>query len=288
MPPEPIPDKRQMRRAFDRAAEGYDAAAVLQQEVGRRLLERLDLIRFTPARILDAGCGTGACLPGLRERYPKARLTALDIAPGMLRVARGREGRWQRFRRPTGYVCGDVERLPLRDASMDLIFSNLTFQWCADLPAVFAELDRVLRPGGLLLFTTFGPDTLHELRASWAAVDDAPHVNAFPDMHHVGDWLLATPFADPVTDVERITLTYDDIFGLMRDLKAIGAHNVLAGRPRGLTGKARLAALQRAYEGYRQEGRLPVTYEVVYGHAWKAESRGTQTVCFNPSAGNRI
>ena len=280
---EPIPDKRQMRRAFERAAAGYDAAAVLQQEVGRRLLERLDLIRFTPERILDAGCGTGACLPGLRERYGKARIVALDIAEGMLRAARARQGWWQRRRRPIVHVCGDVERLPLRDESVDLIFSNLTFQWCPDLPAVFAELRRVLRPGGLLLFTTFGPDTLHELRGSWAQVDDRPHVNRFPDMHFVGDWLLQTPFADPVTDVERITLTYDDVFGVMRDLKAIGAHNVLAGRARGLTGKQRLAAVQQAYERYRRDGRLPVTYEVVYGHAWKADGGNTQRVCFTPS-----
>lgn len=289
MATEPIPDKRQMRRAFDRAAPDYDAAAVLQREVGQRLLERLDLIRFTPQRILDAGCGTGLCLPGLRQRYPKASITALDIAEGMLRTARGRQGLWQRLRKSTGFVCGDVERLPLRDESVDLIFSNLTFQWCVDLPAMFAELRRVLRPGGLLLFTSFGPDTLHELRDSWAQVDDRPHVNVFPDMHHVGDWLLQTPFADPVTDVERITLTYDDVFAIMRDLKTIGAHNVLAGRARGLTGKSRIAALREAYETWRRDGRLPVTYEVVFGHAWKAaQTSGTQqTVCFTPTPGGR-
>lgn len=284
MEPELRPDKAQMRRAFARAAAGYDAAAVLQQEVGRRLLARLDLIRFTPGRVLDAGCGTGACLPGLRERYPRAELLALDIAEPMLALARRRGGWWQRRRRPVRCLCGDVERLPLRDESVDLVFSNLTLQWCADLPAVFAELQRVLRPGGLLLFTSFGPDTLHELRASWAQVDAAPHVNVFPDMHHVGDWLLQTPFADPVTDVERITLTYEDLLGIMRDLKAIGAHNVLGGRPRGLTGKARLAALREAYEAHRRDGRLPVTYEVVYGHAWKPQAGGQrQTVCFTPT-----
>lgn len=278
------PDKIQMRRAFARAAAGYDAAAVLQQEVGRRLLERLDLIRFIPGRVLDAGCGTGACLPGLRERYPHAELLALDIAEPMLALARHRGGWWQRRRQPVRCLCGDVERLPLQNESLDLVFSNLTLQWCADPPAVFAELHRVLRPGGLLLFTSFGPDTLRELRASWAQVDAAPHVNVFPDMHHVGDWLLQTSFTDPVTDVERITLTYEDVFGIMRDLKAIGAHNVLTGRPRGLTGKARLAALCEAYEAHRREGRLPVTYEVVYGHAWKPEAgSGRQTVCFTPT-----
>jgi malonyl-CoA O-methyltransferase len=266
------PDKRQMRRAFDQAAAAYDAAAVLQQEIGRRLLERLDYIRLEPLRVLDAGCGTGLCLPGLRRRYPRAEIFGLDIAPGMLQQARRKQGWWRRWWRPVRFVGGDIESLPFADASLDLVFSNLTLQWCPEPDVAFREFRRVLKPGGLLLFSSFGPDTLKELRHSWAQVDDAPHVNVFPDMHDVGDALLRTPFAEPVMDMEMLTLTYPDVMAIMRDLKDIGAHNVNQGRPRGLTGKAELQGMIRAYENFRQDdGRLPVSYEVVYGHAWQAQ-----------------
>jgi len=254
-------DKALLRGSFDRAAARYDEAAVLQHEVGQRLLERLDLVRLMPGLILDVGAGTGRATAALARRYERARVVALDLSLRMLRQARVRAPRpWP--------VCGDAVRLPLPDASADLIFSNLTLQWCSDLRAVFAEFRRVLRPGGLLTFSSFGPDTLKELRASWAAVDGATHVNAFVDMHNVGDALLHTGLVGPVMDVEHFTLTYGDVHGLMRDLKALGAHNMTAGRPRGLTGKNRLRAVIAEYECYRTEGRLPASYEVVYGHAW--------------------
>jgi malonyl-CoA O-methyltransferase len=134
---------------------------------------------------------------------------------------------------------------------------------------VFAEFHRVLRPGGLVHFTTFGPDTLHELRRAFAAVDDRSHVNHFADMHELGDGLVRAGFAEPVLDVDRHVLTYTDALALMRDLKAIGAHNVTSDRPRGLTGRRQLEAMQAAYERERRDGRLPATYEVVYGHAWR-------------------
>lgn len=261
-------DKRLVRAAFDRAASGYDAAAVLQREVGARLLERLDLVRLKPQRILDLGSGTGACTAALAKRYPKARLTALDLAPAMVRATRRRFNPLTRRWRGHGFVCGDAERLPFADASFDLIVSNLTLQWCADLERTFHGLRRALAPGGLLLFSSFGPDTLKELRAAWAAVDDAVHVNTFVDMHDVGDAMLRAALADPVMDMEMITLTYADVTALMRDLKAIGAHNVNAARPRGLTGKARLKALAGAYERFRAADRLPATHELLYGHAW--------------------
>jgi len=168
-------------------------------------------------------------------------------------------------------VCADAERLPFVDASFDLVFSNLMLQWATDNDATFAELRRVLRPGGLLLFTSFGPDTLRELRESWARVDDYNHVNLFMDMHDVGDALLNARFADPVMDVEKLTVTYPDARRLMRDLKQIGAHNVTGGRPRGLTGKRHLQAMIDAYERFRSDGLLPASYEIVYGHAWKAQ-----------------
>jgi malonyl-CoA O-methyltransferase len=150
-----------------------------------------------------------------------------------------------------------------------MVWSSLAFQWAADLPRVFGECLRVLQPGGLLSFTTFGPDTLRELRHAFAGTDGGVHVNRFVDMHDIGDQLVYAGFADPVMDMEYFTLTYADVESLMRDLKAIGAHNVAAGRKRGLTGRHALEELRRHYEAFRQDGRLPATFEVVYGHAWK-------------------
>lgn len=260
-------DKRRVREAFERAVCTYDDAAVLQREVGQRLLERLDYIRIEPGVVVDLGAGTGLATSVLAKRYRKARMLAMDISVGMLRQARKR-GSWLRR---IHAVAADAEQLPLADASCDLLFSNLTLKWCNDLEATFREFRRVLRPGGLLMFTTFGPDTLHELRACWSSVDGYSHVNQFVDMHDVGDALVRAQLAEPVMDMEHFTLTYSDVQRLMRDLKAIGAHNATTGRARGLTGKGRLRAMARAYERYRREGVLPATYEVVYGHAWAPE-----------------
>ena len=264
---EGLPDKASTRRSFERAADHYDEAAVLQREVGVRLLERLDLMRLQPQRILDLGSGTGQCIDGLFSRYRKAAVTALDIARPMLQRA-GQRGRW--LRRPQ-CVCADAERLPFGNHTFDLVFSNLMLQWCTDLNAVFRELRRVLRPGGLLLFSSFGPDTLKELRESWSSVDRYAHVNTFLDMHDVGDTLVRTQFADPVMDVERLTVTYPDARKLMRELKQIGAHNVTSGRPRGLTGKQHMQQVVEAYESFRRDGVLPASYEIVNGHAWVSE-----------------
>jgi len=257
-------DKSLARQAFERAAGTYDAAAALQNEVGNRLVERLDFIRMRPRRILDLGAGTGVFTRVLGRRYPGADVTALDIALAMLLQARARGSWWRRPR----CVCGDAESLPFAAASFDFIFSNLMLQWCVDLPAALRELRRVLAPGGLLMFTTLGPDTLGELRASWSAVDGYTHVNPFIDMHDVGDALLQARWAEPVMDTERLTLTYRDLATLMLDLKHIGAHNVTTGRARGLTGKRRFQAFTTAYEALRCDGVLPSTYEVIYGHAW--------------------
>jgi malonyl-CoA O-methyltransferase len=221
-------DKQQARLAFERAAATYDEAAALQSEVGDRMLERLDLVRLQPARVLDLGAGTGEFSKALLKRYRKANVVSLDLALNMLRHTQSRGG-W--LRKPA-CVCGDGERLPFADDSFELVFSNLMLQWCMDLEPVFTELRRVLAPGGLLMFTTFGPDTLRELRASWEAIDGYTHVNAFIDMHDVGDALVRTHWAEPVMDSERITVTYREVRTLMQDLKHLGAHNVTAGRPR--------------------------------------------------------
>jgi malonyl-CoA O-methyltransferase len=266
-------DKPAVRRAFDRAASTYDAAAVLQHEVCRRSLERLDFIRHAPARILDAGSGTGNAWGGLAQHYPKAQLVALDLAPGMLRQAHGNQP-WHRrlLGRIPVAVCGDLERLPLAGASIDLVWSNLALQWVNSLPQAFAEIRRVLAPGGLLLFTTFGPDTLKELRAAQPDAGDA-RISRFIDMHDIGDMLVKAGFADPVIDMEMFTLTYDSVRDVMRDLQAIGASNANAGRSRGLSGRAWLSAVERNYEALRRDGRLPASFEVIYGHAWRPRPR---------------
>jgi len=257
-------DQQRRRRACNQAAARYDQAAVLPREIGARLLERLDYVRLVPRVVVDVGCATGITAVPLLKRYRQAVVVALDNAPAMLAVARRRAPWFRRLR----CVCGDAEALPLADASCDLVFSNLALHWW-DLERTVAELRRVLRPGGLLLFSTLGPDTLMELRRSWAAADDYIHVHAFVDMHDVGDALVRAALADPVVDMERITLTYRDVNALMADLKTLGAGNVAAGRPPGLTGKGRFQAMRAAYEQYRTEvGLLPATFEVVYGHAW--------------------
>lgn len=268
-------DKREVRRAFSKAADSYDAAAVLQHEVCQRMLEKLDLMRMQPQRLLDVGSGTGRGTRLLAQRYPEAQVTALDIALGMLQHARGTAGWWRKLfsGRREHYLCADVEALPLAAQSVDMVWSNLALQWCNDLPATFVELHRVIHNDGLLMFSTFGPDTLRELRIAFAGVDGYNHLNRFADMHDVGDMLVAAGFADPVMEMEKITLTYDDARAVMQDLKRIGAHNATTGRAPGMLGKEKWARVVQNYETLRRDGKLPTTYEVIYGHAWRVPPR---------------
>jgi len=242
-------DKRRMRRAFNRAAACYDEAAVLQREVCARMLERLAYIKLQPTRILDAGSGTGWGARQLAEKYPTAQIVSLDIAIGMLQAARSRSGWWRKLFSGAQQVqvCGDIEALPLAAGSVGMVWSNLALQWCNDLPATFAGLHRVLRTDGLLMFSTFGPDTLKELRQAFGGVDRHNHLNRFADMHDIGDMLVHAGFAEPVMDMEYLTLTYDDVRGVLYDLKRIGAHNATAGRGRGLMGKNAWARLVENY-----------------------------------------
>ncbi len=257
--------KQKIRRAFDRAADSYDEAAVLQKEVCSRLLEKLEYIKLSPQLILDAGVGTGEAVAPLLKRYKKSRMVALDLSERMLAKALGHGSL---LRKPQ-LVCADLEQLPFGDNSFDLIFSSLTLQWCNDLPATMQDLLRVLKPGGLLMFTTFGPDTLKQLRSCWRQIDDAVHVNQFTDMHDVGDGLLQAGFADPVMEAETITVNYQNVDKLMADLRAIGANATAEGGRASLTTPAMLSKLRQAYDVYRVDGLLPASYEVVYGHAWK-------------------
>jgi malonyl-CoA O-methyltransferase len=273
-------DKAAVRRSFEHAASSYDAHAVLQHEVCRRMLERLDYIKLKPTAILDAGSGTGNALPGLMARYPGVPLIALDLAHTMLARARSRLRWWQTLpamRPPLHLVCGDIERLPVKSESVTLVWSNLALQWMNDLPRTLAELHRVLAPGGLLMFSTFGPDTLKELRSAYEQTDGRTHVSRFIDMHDIGDMLVGARYADPVMDMEQVTLTYPDVRALMRELKAIGARNSTPGRPLALSAKSVLHTVERRYEVFRREGKLPATFEVIYGHAWKPQAQRSPT-----------
>ena len=281
-------DPQAVRRGFGRAVATYDAAAALQREVGARMAQRLDYVKLAPAAILDAGCGTGEAVGELGVRYPGARVLAFDIALPMVVAARRRAqaGRTllRRLLHPFAgsrpalepvFVCADINALPFAGVSVDLVWSNLALQWVNDLPRAFAEFRRVLKVGGLLTFTTFGPDTLRELRAAFTGVDASTHTNRFIDMHDIGDMLVGAGFADPVMDMEHVTLTFDTPDALVAELKAIGATNRTRGRPRALMGRARWSRAMQRLEALRRDGRIPATFEVVYGHAWKAEPRRT-------------
>ncbi len=262
-----------VRRAFDKAAHGYERVALLQQTVAERLLETFDLLQTNKDNILDLGAGTGNGSRMLKNRFRKASIYQLDLSPLMLQQSRKRAPRF--FSRER-FVCGNANRLPFKEKQFDIVFSNLMLQWCANLESVFAEVCRVLKPGGVFVFSTFGPDSLIELRDSWRQVDDEVHVNTFIDMHDVGDALMRHGMHSPVLSVEHLRLLYNDVKTLMHELKAIGAQNINSGRRKTLTGKTRLEKMMTHYEAYRADSKLPATYEVIYGHAWRNDHDNKQ------------
>ncbi|MFA5913356.1 MAG: methyltransferase domain-containing protein [Burkholderiales bacterium] len=248
---------------------------MLAREVEARMRERLQYIKLAPQRVLDAGCGDGDGAKRLAEIYPQAQLLGLDSAYPMLQAARG-GGAWlQRLfaRERVACLCADMAALPLPAASVDLVWSNLALHCSGDPMPALKEMQRVLRVGGLLMFSCYGPDTLKELRSAFAAQDGAMHVHDFIDMHDLGDMLSTCGYAEPVMDMELITVTYADVDALIKDLRASGQVNALAGRRRGLTGKGVYRATCAAYEQLRRGGSLPASFEIVYGHAWKPQSR---------------
>jgi len=277
-----FPDKRDVRRSFERAAASYDEHAIVHREVERRLLEHLDPIRVDPKRIVDLGCGTGTSFELLARRYPRSEIVGIDIASAMLARARSRGTWWQRTFATSArrLVCADAERLPLAAASCGLAYSNLALQWCRP-EAFIAEAARVLQTGGLVLFSTFGPDTLKELRAAFGP---GHHVHAFVDMHDLGDELVHAGFTDPVMEMEAITMEYPSVERLALDLKGAGAHNAHPQRRRGLSAPRDWKSMAERYERSRRAGSLPATYEVIYGHAWKGARKrvadGRQVIDF--------
>ncbi len=267
-------DVAAMLRQTQRARADFDKAAVLHKEVAKRLLERLDYVRLAPTSILNLGCGTGLATADLRQRYPRAQQLVMDVAPAWVARARRSASRWRRL----PGVAGGLRGLPFANNSFDLIFSTLAFHRCEDLAAFARELQRVLTPGGLVMFATFGPDTLQELRAAWLAVDSAAHVQPFVDMHDIGDALVSARLADPVMDMEHFTLTYAGIDALVSDLTALGLRNALRARAVGLTTPRRWRQVCDAYAQQRDgDGRLPATWEVAYGHAWGTDAQAQIT-----------
>ena len=247
----------QIRSAFNKASSEYDKHAFLQKEIAKRLDSKLEVISGNAGMILDLGAGTGLLSQKLLKRFQYSQLICLDFSQKSLK---GNPA--------THKLCADVNHLPLADDSADIVISNLMMQWCPDTMQLFSECHRVLKNDGLVLFSTFGPDTLKELKKSWAVIDNETHVNTFTDMHDIGDQLLQNGFQSPVMEMETLTLTYQAVIDLLKDLKAIGAQTV-SSRSKSLTGKDKFQSMIKMYECYRQEGKIPATYEVIYGHAWK-------------------
>ncbi|MCY7353564.1 MAG: malonyl-ACP O-methyltransferase BioC [Lysobacter sp.] len=268
-------DTRQVRRAFARSAASYESAATLQREVESRLLESLDYYqnrstdRAAPQVVLDVGCGPAHAAAAMQQRWPRAQVIAVDLALPMLHASGAHVGGWRPLRRSVERICADAAALPIAEGSVDLLFSNLCLQWIDDLPALFAGFRRVLKPGGLLLVSTFGRETLVELRDAFVHADATPHVSPFVSMAQFGDAMMMAGFRDPVLDRDVFVPGYPDLPALMRELRALGATNALRQRRHTLTGKSRFANAAAAYEQERRsDGQLPATWEVVYAHAW--------------------
>jgi len=271
-------DARRVRRGFERAAKGYTAAARIEHRIGVSLLEHLEAVRLAPQRLLDLGAGTGTLLRQLARRYRHAQVIGVDFAPAMLREVRPARIRF--FARPW-LLCASADRVPLADASVDLIVSNGLLHWCTNPESVVRESARLLRPGGLLALATVGPDTLRELREIWESIDSRPHVHRFADMHDIGDALVHAGFVGVVMDADRSTVKYRDIDDLFRDLRSLGAMNAAAQRSRTLAARAQHAIVRRRYESLRDAGELPVSCEIVYAHAWRPPARELR-VDFSP------
>jgi malonyl-CoA O-methyltransferase len=246
-----------VRSAFNKASNDYNDHAFLQKEIALRLDEKLNVISSHSTVVLDLGAGTGLLSQQLSKRFPNSKIIALDFAQNSLKN-----------NQIADKICADANHLPLADNSVDIIISSLMMQWCPDLKQLFSEIHRVLKNDGLILFSTFGPDTLKELKKSWSVVDNETHVNTFTDMHDIGDKMLGAGFQSPVMEMEKLTLTYQTVIDLLKDLKAIGAQTV-GSRSKALMGKDKFKLMTQMYESYRQDGKLPATYEVIYGHAWK-------------------
>lgn len=271
--------KNEISKAFNHCAAEYERAALVQHEIGMRLLERLQYLKINPKYILDLGCGPGTFSRELALLYPKAQIVGLDLAPAMLNQAYKK----QSWRHKWSLVAADMNSMPFATGLFDLVFANQVIHWSSSLAQVFRELNRVMSVNGCFMFTTLGPDTFKELKTSWSDIHSYAHANEFVDMHDVGDELLAEYFLDPVMDMEVLSVHYETITKLVRSLKTQGVRNINPQRNQGLTGKGAWQQFERNYQSLKTaSGKYPLTYEVVYGHAWKGERRkmeqGTETL----------
>lgn len=271
-------DRQQVGRRFSRIAASYGEGDFLAREIDSRMLERLDYVNLQPKRVVDLGCSRGGSFPALNARYPEAEWVGVDLSPAMLAAGRSQRAGWQRWwglgrKGEPLRLAADAANMPLASRSTALIWSNLLLHWLDDPIPALAEAHRILEVGGLLMFSTLGPDTLKELRSTFS--DGYAHTQRFADMHDLGDMLVGCGFADPVMDMEVVTLTYDDLDALFADLRAAGSMCAMKARRHGLTGRQAWAAARAAYEGLRRDGKLPATFEVIYGHAWKAAPKQT-------------
>jgi malonyl-CoA O-methyltransferase len=262
----------EISKSFNKSAIGYEALAKVQQEIGSRLFERLQYLKINPQRILDLGCGPGFFSYELKKRYPKAQVFGLDLAYGMLHQAKKK----QSWRRSWSLVAADMNHMPFADASFDLIFANQVIHWGGPLAQVFRELNRIMSVHGCLMFSTLGPDTFKELKSAWTGANQYAHVNEFPDMHDVGDCLMSEHFLDPVMDMELLSIHYETLSQLVKSLKSQGVRNIHQERNQGLTGKSSWQQFEKNYALMQINEKYPLSYEVVYGHAWKGEQRRTE------------
>lgn len=252
----PIFDKPAMRRTANAVAGRYQAAAVLPREIADRLLEHMSIMRIQPTTIIDTSSRLGYSSQGLSQQYSQADVYRVDLADKML------AGEVERC----VAVCADVEQLPFADSMADVIFSNLQLHAINDFTQTFLDFRRILKPGGLLIFSVFGPDTLKELRSSF--VDDAPHVYSFVDMHDIGDALVHCGFSDPVMEMEKMTLTYTSLNDLFADLKGCAWQNAAVARSKQLYTKKKWQAMLDNYQQFKQGDKYPASFEIIYGHAW--------------------
>ena len=257
-------DRQAVRRSFDRASGQDTASMQLQTRIGDELLERLQYFRLEPRVIVDLGCGVGGAARQLRRRFPRARVIAIDSGYLMARQARRHQRFWRRF----DCICADGRALPLAPHSVDLVFSNLMLQWCDDPGALFSQVQRTLRPGGLLLYSTLGPETLSELRSAWASADSASHVSAFADMTQLAAAMSHSGLSEPVMDREVQVSHYPDVQALMSELRTAGARHAASDRRRSLTGRGRLQKMLGTYEEFRTGSGIPARWEIIYGAAF--------------------
>lgn len=255
---------RHVRRRFDRVATTFGGADFVHRRAAEGMLERMAPMQADPRLILDAGSASGAASRTLAARFRRSRVISLDSSLAMLRQAKRLRSRFGRLRE----VQGDARQLPFRTGSIDLVFANMLLPWIDDGPAFFQDVARILRVGGLFVFSALGPDSLREIRDAWRAADGGEHVNMFPDMHDVGDGLGQSGLLEPVLDVDYLTVTYDNLTSLFADLTAAGARNCLSGRRKTLTGRRLFETLRHSLEERIRDGRLSLPLELVFGHAW--------------------